>query len=783
MPERFSTLTLACLIGLQVMGALAAQDVQPVPIEDQVQARLQVPVPGPMALVGGTLYPMAEGLNSMEATLIVRGGKIESILPAGSEDVVGSLPADVRVIDVTGQFVVPGLMDGAVNYDPAHDALYLSAGVTLVRDTGNDVSLMLTERLAPARARTPGPALVIAGPILDSSTTSSADALVLADGPSATARLTQLIETMDARAQVLGLTSEQMRPDYLAFHAGLGRDAWEAVIHWAHSNPAWTKPLAVWGPLPTGVSLSDAIQVGQDGLLGLHGLLPEGTPWEQARHDQLAPAIATLAQSALGVTPMLGVLGRVLTDTSDAGELAMGLPYLSPTYAQLWRQQALVWKVQREGGDLDGLALRALAAQRRALLELWRGGAKLVPGSGTPNPWIAPGAGLLLEFDQWTRAGVAPLEVLRLATAGAADQMDNSRGRLLVGKVADFVILPRDPALGLNVLKEPSAVVVRGQYLDAQALAGIREQVLDRQTQARERLAAPLEISPIELPEGDVILSGSARKLAYGERVSAEKYAVVRTFDGGVTFLSHAVHPGADGSVLTDVYLTQVFRERVLQSFRLRVDVRGRPDLAILAEGTLVGTSTRMAVRRRDEKGILDTVATQEAISIVDGSDMLTALILGQYAPVGPFFALSLEGPRLVPGVDRWQMQQQPTDKGLHVRTSRGRMAMALGSDGTPVAFQRRVGSGITELDVTEVETFGGPGLVPADGRVFVPPADDTTAPSLESGEPIQQEGGETEVKDEDSQARPVEVGGGGRGSQPEQGNAGGDSPDRIPTP
>jgi len=145
----------------------------------------------------------------------------------------------------------------------------------------------------------------------------------------------------------------------------------------------------------------------------------------------------------------------------------------------------------------------------------------------------------------------------------------------------------------------------------------------------------------------------------------------------------------------------------------------------ILAEGTRVGTTSRMAVRRRDAGGIIDTKTAEDTLTLVDGSDILNALIVGQFAPLGVFYSLGLEGPALQPGVDRWHLQVHPEDLGLHVVTRTGRLAMAIGANGVPVTLQRRVGSGITELEISEIKTFGGPGLVPPQGRVFVAPVEE----------------------------------------------------------
>jgi hypothetical protein len=212
--------------------------------------------------------------------------------------------------------------------------------------------------------------------------------------------------------------------------------------------------------------------------------------------------------------------------------------------------------------------------------------------------------------------------------------------------------------------------------------------------------------------------------MAYGARIIAERFAVVRTYDGGVTFASHQVLPGEDGSPGADVHVTQVFRDGQLQAFQVGRARRSGGDQGTLAEGLRVGNTTRMAIRRRNAAGIMDTQTAPESISLVDGSDILNALIVGHFAPLGSFYTLVLSGPELAPSVEQWHLRSHDLDNGLHVSTRGGRMALALGSNGIPVAFQRRVGSGITELDVSEIETFGGPGLAPTPERTFIPQED-----------------------------------------------------------
>lgn len=698
----------------------AAQDVIPVPLAQQVQAQLEVPVPGPIALVGAYAYPMDGSLDGETSTVLVRGGRVEAVLSHGPDREPPDLPGDARVIDVSGLFLIPGLIDSAISHDPDHDPLYVLSGVTTVRDTGNDLERVLLERLPPARERGPGPALLIAGPILDSSTSSSGQALVLPDGPSTRNRLTELLAMMDSRAESLGVDRSFMRPDFLCFHRGLRPDAWRSLIEVAHGVPA----LQVWGPVPQGVTRAELLTSGQDGVMGMHLLLPVEKGWHDVTQRDLEPGLEEVIRGPLCVTPLMGVFARMLQNLEARGEKALGLDLLSPTYERLWRQEALVWTVQRKERQLNSLTTQALASQRRALLELWRGGVALVPGSASPNPWIPPGLGLVHELQQWVRAGIPPLEVLRLATSGSAEQLGLDRGRIAPGQVADLVLLASDPAKGLATLKEPVGVVLRGRHLDQEGLQAMRAGLRARQETARNQLAKPFDVTPPELPAGDVVLTGRARTMAYGARILAERFAVVRTYDGGITFASHQVHPGEDGSPGSDVHVTQVFRNGQLQAFQVARARRSGGDQGILAEGARVGDTTRMAIRRRNAAGIMDTQTASESLTLVDGSDILNALILGQFAPLGAFYTLVLSGPELAPGVEQWHLQSHELDKGLHVATRGGRMALALGPNGIPVAFQRRVGSGITELEVSELNTFGGPGLAPTPERTFIPQDD-----------------------------------------------------------
>ena len=94
-------------------------------------------------VIDGTGTPPAP-----KQTILVNRGKIEDVFETGSR----ALPAGVRVVDLTGKFVIPGLIDAHVHVatDPAgqdanagatlHRALL--GGLTSVRDMAGDAIVL-----------------------------------------------------------------------------------------------------------------------------------------------------------------------------------------------------------------------------------------------------------------------------------------------------------------------------------------------------------------------------------------------------------------------------------------------------------------------------------------------------------------------------------------------------------------------------------------------------------------------------------------------------------------
>ena len=719
-PHPTSAAVLVTLLATLAAPAAAQQESAP-PATAQVPAPPVVAVPDPVALVGGTVFRM-DGTAPERATVIVRDGRIEAV----GRDL--EPPDDCARLDVTGLFVVPGLIDGAVNHDPEHDALYVARGVTLVRDTGNRMSI-IAERRAPERERVPGPDLYVAGPVIDGPQSATTDALRLASPAEARGGLERLAQTLVERAQAHGLASDGYDLDYLSFHRALDPATWREVLAFAHAHG-----LAAWGPLPQGVSLELALEAEQDGLFGLDALLPPQARWPEAGPDALAPAVARLAAARTAITPLVSTFARRLGQGAleDDGLLRQ----LSPFYEQSWRAERARWDALRE---TQGDALERAATNAQAALQaLWKAGVTLVPGSGAPHPGLFPGLGLVDELEGWVQAGIPPLDVLERATAGAARSLGiaDRRGSLAPGRVADLVVLGADPRSTLASFRDPELVVLRGRVLEREDLLGRVDETIRFQDAARALQDAPLDVPPIDLTEvsaADKRLEGTAETLAFGRRVSAERFAVYALPDGRWAYASRIVTPATLETPELHLQLVQVFHEDRLDEFRLQA----RPLLDQVPEaereryllwevrGGMIASTGLMNIQRRTQFGPAEkTAPAPDPISLVDLSDVLSAMILGRHGREGTLYALDVVGPTFEPVADRWQLSVAPDDHRLQFVAASGLQGgFVLDERGVPTACARRTGNGVTEVRLGEVTVLGA-GLPPLPAsRVFVPAA------------------------------------------------------------
>jgi imidazolonepropionase-like amidohydrolase len=392
-----------------------------------------------------------------EQTISVRHGAIVEIRePAPSDD-----------RRFAGCFVTPGLIDSHQHLPPSNALrltglfclLNLMHGVTSVLDAGDtDASAVPAARRLIADELLPGPRVVTCGPFIARPPRDWPNTILLED-PVSPATVIQA--AIDRGAQVIKLYEGLTRSDI----AGLSAAAAERGLH-------------AIGHVPAALDIEDA-GVGEvqhffgvptaASRAGASGLLARLADWHAVDESRLETVVAASVSKEIAHTPTLVVTEGVLhAQEPDCGEPLM--PRLYPDV--VWNRRSGI-STYRDVSAADLTLLRdSLPKKLELLARLHRAGVPLFLGTDVQQPYVLPGAGLHREMELFVSAGVAPGEVMNIATARAGARLGVPRlGTITAQAPADLLVLGADPSADIvSALRSLRAVVVGGRVLEIHTL-------------------------------------------------------------------------------------------------------------------------------------------------------------------------------------------------------------------------------------------------------------------------------------------------------------------------
>ena len=454
-------------------------------------SRADVAVLEGATLVDGTGRPPVP-----DSVVVVDGERIAAAGPRGAVRV----PPGAAVVDLTGKWLVPGLVDAHVHFflsgglytrpdvvdlrgvRPYPEeiagtraridrtlARYLASGVTAVLDAGGPLwTLEVRER---ARGLGPAPRVAAAGPLLGTRVPAALGEL---DDPPMLA-----IDTpAAARAAVEDLARHRpdlvkiwwVRPDAdLADQLARVRAAVEA----AHA-----RGLPVLAHATQRRVARAAVEAGADRLA--HGVRDE--PVDEDLLDAMARrgvvytptlAVGEGYREVPGRRVELLAIERRLGDPEAIASYgdAEGLP---PRPARPWLEQRACWRpLRRPAGPrlVEAENLRRVAAR----------GITVAAGSDAGNIGTLHGPSLHRELELMAEAGLTPMQVLVAATAGGAAALGRAGdlGTVEPGKLADLVVLDADPLQDIRHTQAIARVMKGGRWFDPAAIAAWLESIAD----------------------------------------------------------------------------------------------------------------------------------------------------------------------------------------------------------------------------------------------------------------------------------------------------------------
>jgi len=383
-------------------------------------------------------------------TVLIDGERIVAVggprLPVGK----------ARVIDGRGRYLIPGMIDAHIHLrdvgpdgarrsmDPAAAratlAGYLALGFTTVADLGNLPGTVQAMRDADPRyaAR-----LLIAGRLFTAPGGKSADIgipVTTAD-PLMLKRhraeerpdLIKLVEDgggFGGQAVLPRLSVATMR----AIIADAHRHGLRAVVHIAREEDA-----------------RNAIAAGADGLA--HPV------WAEAESDRFVRLMARRRIPFATTLAVADQYGRLLQHPDYLDRPDYALVFSEAERARLRTQQ----RAQFARQPIAAWRERMMPVEMANIARIVRAGG--VAALGTD---LASGASAHREMQLLREAGLSPLQIIRIATLNAATFLGQERtlGSIAPGKVADLVLLDRDPAADIDATEDIAMVMHRGQVVD-----------------------------------------------------------------------------------------------------------------------------------------------------------------------------------------------------------------------------------------------------------------------------------------------------------------------------
>jgi imidazolonepropionase-like amidohydrolase len=391
-----------------------------------------------IVITGGNIIDVEGKENISNAVIIIEKGLIKQVGKAGTVQ----LPANATIINATGKTIVPGLWDMHAHFQQAEwGPAYLAAGVTTVRDCGNEFEYINAIKAAIDAHKGVGPLILKAGVI---------------DGPGPMGLGIVRASTPEEAVKAVRMYKENGFAQ-IKIYSSVTPAIVKVICDEAHRLG-----ITVTGHIPQNMTTMAGIDSGMNQVNHMqyvYRMMKANADRSVNLDDSVnRAALDYLKKHNAVIDPTMGVFEMIFRSLDD------NVLLMEPNFYNLPLPLQALFKNMGMPADQAKLYKPLFESMLKLVKALHDKGITIVAGTDMGFP----GYSVPRELELYVQAGLTPLEALQTATIIPAQvmNMDKQSGSVKAGKQADLLILDADPLSDISNTRKVWKVIKEGQVYD-----------------------------------------------------------------------------------------------------------------------------------------------------------------------------------------------------------------------------------------------------------------------------------------------------------------------------
>lgn len=387
-----------------------------------------------------------------------------------------------NIINATDKYLIPGLWDMHAHSWWAYEnffPLLIANGVTGIREMLGDFETLKRIREEIKDGKIIGPMIVSCGPIVDGNPPSW-DGSDIADTPE--------------KGREIVRNQKENGAEFIKVYFSLENDIYKAI-----ADESKKLNIPIGGHIPSKVSLIEALKANHHGIEHYWGVLDNcadkqkleqmdaakvGRYSAQYAYDRMNMVLTTLDSTKIDstiqllgkhkawITPTFMAHLGALRENDNNYKIDKHVDYLPNYIYEGWKieKDSILSETTKTRIKIDSTFLKHVTTITKPLLEQ---GAQFLAGTDIPVSYTYPGFSLHEELSYFvTEAGFTPLEALQTATINPAIflKKEDKLGTVQPGKLANLLLLEKNPIDDINNTRSIHSVIVSGKYLEGEKL-------------------------------------------------------------------------------------------------------------------------------------------------------------------------------------------------------------------------------------------------------------------------------------------------------------------------